>query len=115
MFNIDLHYYNLVCFTGILNSPPDEHDLLTVLADMDAEWHKLGLALKVPDNILNRLTQSHDSNVFKLKEIIHSWLITTSLTSVTWETVINAIKGSIINNNAKANEIRHYLGLAKGQ
>lgn len=83
---------------------------------MDAEWYKLGLALCVPDNILNGLKiQSHKKNAFKLKEVIHSWLAKTSPTFVTWETVIYAVKGNIVYNKAKANEIYDYLGVAKGQ
>ena len=83
---------------------------------MDAEWYKLGLALRVPVNILDGLiTQSHESNAFKLKEVIHSWLAKTSPTFVTWETVIYAIKGNIVNNKAKANEICDHLGVVKGQ
>ena len=72
-------------------------------------WHEIGLSLKVPHKILDGLKRSQESDAIKLSEVIHSWLTTTESHLVTWETVISTIKGPIVNNIKKANELRQYL------
>ena len=96
-----------------MRKAPTEHELHYQLADISDMWYEIGLSLKVSCRILNALTNSEKSNAYKLSEIIHSWLTTTESHLVTWETVIDAIKGPIINHIKKANEICQHL--AKGK
>ena len=98
----------------ILETIPDEHDLLELLVDINDQWNIIGLALKVPFNVLNGLQSSPLHNTVKLSQVIHTWL-TSQRSPVTWETVISAIEGKIIDNLAKANEIRDHLGLPRRQ
>ena len=65
------------------------------------------MALDVSQNVLNGLTSSQLSNTYKLDQVIESWLNRSHL--VTWETVIGAIKGPIVNNIKKATEIHEHL------
>ena len=92
---------------------PTEHELLNLLADISNLWREIGLSVKVPYNILDRLKRSQESDAIKLSEVIHSWLTTTESHLVTWETVISTIKGPIVNNIKKANELRQYLNKGK--
>ena len=73
-------------------------------------WHEIGLALRVHNNILEGLKRLGEakSNVLKLNEVIDSW-ITTKSSPVTWDTLITAIEGPLVNNVQKANEIHEYL------
>ena len=94
----------------ILNTCPDENELLDLLASIDSDWYKIGKALKVSHNTLEGLSHNNESNTVKLEKVIHSW-ITTQSSPITWETVIDAIDGNIVNNRAKVNEIREHLRL----
>ena len=85
-------------------------ELLTSNNSIDHKWHEIGLALRVHDNILEGLKRQGEakSNVLKLNEVINSWIITKS-SPVTWDTLITAIEGPLVNNVQKADEIRDYL------
>ena len=98
----------------ILNTVPDEHILLELIANIDDKWHEIGLSLNLPRNVLNHLKQRQDSNIIKLSEVIHTWLTTQSL-PVTWKTIITAIKGGFVKNKEKADEICKHLGLPMSQ
>ena len=92
-----------------MKKAPTEHELLNLLADISNLWREIGLSLKVPHNILDGLRRSQESNAIKLSEVIHSWFTTTESHLVTWETVISTIKGPIVINIKKANELHQYL------
>ena len=77
-------------------------------------WYEIGLSLKVSRRVLNDLRHSQESNIVKLDQVIQSW-ITTESHFVTWETVIDAIEGPIVNNKLVANTIRKHLADAKSQ
>ena len=98
----------------ILNTPPDEHILVKLLVNISNQWRLIGTALKVSNDVLNGLKSSQEENKVKLIEVIQSWL-TSQPSPVTWETVISAIEGDIVENTAKANEIRDHLGLPRCQ
>ena len=81
---------------------------VTLLANISADWEKIGLALNVSRNDLKSLRQKNIDETIKLSEVIAKWMETES-SPVTWETVISAIEGPIVNNKQKAKEIRDYL------
>ena len=93
-----------------MKKAPTKHELLKLLADISHLWQEIGLSLNVTDNVLGGLKHSLESNAVKLSEVIHSWLTTTE---PSWETVIDAIEDSIVNNTKKANEIRQHLTKGK--
>lgn len=95
----------------VLKEAPNEHDLLDLLADVDSMWQEVGLALVVDGNFLEGLQKEKDSNTTKLSKVIRCWINTKS-SPVTWETVIAAMEGRVVNNKAKADEIREHLGLS---
>ena len=96
-----------------MKKAPTEHELLNVLADISNLWYEIGLSLKVPHNILDGLKRSQESDAIKLSEVIHSWLTTTKSHLVTWETVIDDIKGPIVKHIKKASEIHQHLTKGK--
>ena len=96
-----------------MKKAPTEHELLNLLADISNLWREIGSSLKVPHNILDGLKRNQESDAIKLSQVIHSWSSTTESHLVTWETVINAIKGPVVNNNKKANEIHEHLTKGK--
>ena len=96
-----------------MKKAPTEHELLNLLADISNLWHEVGLSLKVPRSILDGLKRSQDSDPIKFSEVIHSWLTSTESHLVSWETVIAAIKGPVVNNKKKVNEIHQHLTKGK--
>ena len=92
---------------------PTKHELLNLLADISYLWPEIGLSFNVSDSVLGGLKHSQERNTVKLAEVIDSWLTTTEPHLVTWETVITAIKGPIVNQMRKANELRQYLTKGK--
>ena len=68
--------------------------------------------MKVGDDVLNGLTSEKIENIIKLDKILQIW-ITTKSSPVTWDTVIAAMNGRLVNNVQKAEEIIEYLTKGK--
>ena len=79
-----------------------------MLADISADWEVIGIALGVTQNDLKGFQQENIDKTVKLSRVIAKWMKTES-TPVSWETLISAIEGPIVNNKQKAKEIRDYL------
>lgn len=88
---------------------PDLSLLCSLLANIDGKWNEIGIALEVHKNVLDGLHQKQVSNTVKLSEVINSWVTTESTSPVTWETVISAIEGPVVDNKQRAIEIKEYL------
>ena len=96
----------------ILEDAPDKHLLLDLLADIDNNWYEIGLSLEVGDNVLNGLRYQEMKNILKLDQVLLSWIETES-SPVTWDTMITAIEGPLVNNVQKAKKILEYLTKGK--
>ena len=94
----------------VLNKAPDKIDVVTLLANLSARWKTIGLALRVNSNTLDDLSLSHQPSGDKLADVIGAW-ISPKPSLVTWKTLIKAIEGPLLQNKAKADEIRAHLGL----
>ena len=112
--NFYVHFCLIDCpnIPAILNTAPNEHKLLELLADINNNWYEIGLALQIPHNDLDNLKRSPDSATIKLSNVIHIWF-TTQPTPVTWDNVITAVEGNIVKNKEIANKIRCHLDLPK--
>ena len=84
------------------------------MANISYQWYVIGTALRVSDDVLNGLQKSPEDNKFKLIQVINTWL-TSQQSRITWKTVISTLEGKLVNNLAKANEIRDHLGLPSHQ
>ena len=91
---------------------PSLNEILHILADISSMWMEIALAIRIPDSVLSGLKSSHESNIVKLDQVLRTWMNTQS-SPVTWETIISAIEGVIVNNKLKADQIRQYLGKQK--
>ena len=95
-------------FLDTLKEIPHHKKVLSLLADISSNWEEIGLALDVSKNDLKGLKQDSSSNTIKLSDVIDLWAQSQTST-FSWETLISAIEGPIINNKKKAEEIRNYL------
>ena len=84
------------------------------MADISDRWNVIGIALNISGNVLGDLQTSREDSIVKLDKVINTWL-TSQPSPATWETAISAIEGRIVDNLAKANEIRDHLGLPRRQ
>ena len=92
----------------LLKKQPNLRDLLSLLADIEHEWHKIGLALEVEERVLAKCTRSNEDDGDKLYKVIKSWN-STMTTENTWENIIDAVEGPIVKHKATAAKIREFL------
>ena len=95
-------------FLDIFKKGLDQKEAVTLLADISANWELIGIALGVLQNDLKGLQQENIDKKVKLSRVIAKWMETES-TPVSWETLISAIEGPIVENKKKAKEIRDHL------
>ena len=91
-----------------MKKQPNLRDLLSLLADIEHEWHKIGLALEVEERVLAKCTRSNEDDGDKLYKVIKSWN-STMTTENTWENIIDAVEGPIVKHKATAAKIREFL------
>ena len=98
----------IIDITQLLKKEPNLTDLLTLLSDIEYEWHKIGIALEVEQNVLESCDRSSKDDGYKLFKVIKTW--TTSMTSeVTWEAIIAAVESPIVKHKSTAVKIRMFL------
>lgn len=102
VFLLYLYYFFL--------SEPTLVVVLTLLKDLCAKWHMIGIALEVNAGTLDGLQGNPKADNLKLADVIKTW-IHNEQPPVTWETLINVIEGPLIKSRKTANEIRDYLGI----
>ena len=91
-----------------MRKKPNITDLLTLLADIEYEWHKIGVALEVHESVLESCNKSNEDNSYKLFKVVKTWM--TSITSeVTWEAVIAAVESPIVKHKSTAVKMRMFL------
>ena len=90
-----------------MKETPDEDELIYRLLGIEDKWYMIGKSLEVHDNDLDYIKHNLDNNIYKLRKVFKI------SSHVTWEKVVNAIEGPIVNNKKKAMEIRHCLKLGK--
>ena len=102
------HIFLFVDISEILKKEPSITDLLGLLTDIKHEWKKIGWALEVERGVLGSCTHSNEEDGNKLATVLESW-VDTVVTDVTWETVIAAVEGPIVNHKSTAVRIRDFL------
>ena len=94
--------------TCIAEKQPKLVDLVNLLTNIEYDWDKIGVALEVENRVLGGLRRSNDDNTTKLIAVLRSWMDTFSSTC-TWNVVLTAVEGPIVNNPSTAMEIRQFL------
>ena len=94
---------------------PTRYDLLMQLACIDASWRSIGEGLRVGYNVLKGFDESNKTNQTRLSEIIQTWLDMNGQDEgapVTWMTILDVVKGPLVQNKALAMKI--YENLKQG-
>ena len=102
MFNLFVH----------LVVKPTRHEVLNKLACISASWHEIGDGLGVKYNDLDSLAQYNLKDQRKLGEVIEIWIKMDGKDDsvpVTWITILDLLKGPLVNNKSLAMKIYQSL------
>ena len=89
---------------------PRKYDVLKRLVEIDASWHGIGLDLGVSNNDLDSLAESNMSDQTKLDHVLQKWIeMDGEVTSVTWQVILDVVKGPLVQNKALAMKIYQAL------
>ena len=94
---------------------PTRYEVLIQLACIDASWRSIGEGLRVGYNVLKDLDESNKPKQTRLSEIIQTWLDMNGQgegAPVTWITILDVVKGSLVQNKDLAMKI--YENLKQG-
>ena len=94
---------------------PTRREVLIQLADIDASWRSIGDGLGVSDNDLQGLANANMQDPTRLGHIIQNWLDMNGQgesAPVTWMTILDVVKGPLVQNKALAMTI--YENLKQG-
>ena len=88
-------------------------DVLEQLVSIDTRWCEIGNGLHVGFNYLDGLAKDNTmSNQIRLKHVLQKWKdLDTPAAPVTWNTVIDVVKGPFVENEALAKEMYKLLTL----
>ena len=64
-FNSNYFFY---FYADIVNTAPDKHKLVKLLAEISHQWYVIGMALKVSDDVLEDLQTSPQHKKVKLNK-----------------------------------------------
>ena len=86
-------------------------DVLEQLVSIDTSWREIGNGLHVGFNYLDGLAKNNTmSNQIRLQHVLQKWKdLDSPAPPVTWNTVIDVVKGPFVENKALAQEIYEYL------
>ena len=107
--------YMIVLYLIVLTvERPTRYEVLNKLACIDASWRSIGEGLRVSYNVIKGLDESNKPNQTRLSEIIQNWLDMNGRgegAPVTWITILDVVKGPLVQNKAHAMTIYEYLKL----
>ena len=95
---------------------PTRYELLIQLADIDALWCSIGYCLGVSDNNLQGLAHANMQDQTRLGQVIEKWLEMNGQgegAPVTWNTILDVVKGPFVKKKAHAMTIYEYLKLER--
>ena len=107
---------NMIFLQNIIVNKPTKLAVLNHLVCIYAKWREIGNGLGLSSNFLTSLAQSLVSDRIKLEQVIQEWIQldgqSTSdgqSTPVNWKTIIDVVKGPLVENKALAKEMYQYL------
>ena len=91
---------------------PTIHEVSKQLAFINAHWWNIGIGLGVSFNDLQGLLTFNQLNQTKLDHVIQKWLDMNGQgegAPVTWNTILNVVKGPLVQDITRAMRINEYL------
>ena len=94
----------------IISKVPAKKDAVELLMTIKDKWNIIGTALEVSSADLNNLKYSNNPVDEKLASMISIWLDTRSK-KATWEVLLKAVEGKIVNSQLTGQKIREFLNI----
>ena len=94
----------------IISKVPARKDAVELLMPIKDKWYVIGTALDVCSADLNNLKYSNNPVAEKLASMISIWLDTRSK-DATWEALLKAVEGKIVNSQLTGQKIREFLNI----
>ena len=91
---------------------PTRCEVLMQLTFINFQWRNIGNGLGVTFSDLQGLAERNDSNQTRLDQVIQKWLDMNGEgegAPVTWETILDVVKGPLVQNITQAMRIYEYL------
>ena len=105
-------YITVVYLIVLTVERPTRREVLMQLAFINFQWRNIGNGLGVSYNDLQGLAECNDSNQTRLDRVIQNWLDMNGQgggAPVTWMTILDVIKGPLVQNITRARRIYEYL------
>ena len=105
-------YMTVIYFIVLTGEKPKGYEILTQLAFINSQWRNIGKGLGVSYNDLEGLAQRNDSDQTRLEHVIQKWFDMNGQgegAPVTWNTILDVVKGPLVQNTTQAMRIYEYL------
>ena len=105
-------YITVLYLIVLIVERPTRREVLIQLAEVDASWRSIGDGLGVSDNVLQGLANENMENKTRLGHVIQKWLDMNGQgegAPVTWMTILDVVKGPLVQNITQAMTIYEYL------
>ena len=102
----------VIYFIVLTGEKPKGYEVLTQLAFINSQWCNIGQGLGVSFNDLQGLAQRNDSDQTRLQHVIQKWFDMNGQgegAPVTWNTILDVVKGPLVQNTTQAMRIHDYL------
>ena len=101
----------ILSYTLLVEKLTTIHDVLKKLAPICVRWREIGNGLGMDFYYLDGLAKDITiSNQIRLEHVLQKWKdLDSPAAPVTWKTVIDVVKGPLVENKALANKMYEYL------
>ena len=100
--------FSTIDTSQIISKVPVWKDAIEVLMPIKSQWYMIGVALGISSGDLDSLEHSNNTDKGKLASMISTWL-NKRAKKATWEVLIEAVEGEIVNSQLTGQMIREFL------
>ena len=103
-----MHIFSTTDTSSNISKVPTRKDAVEVLMPIKNKWYMIGVALEVSSGDLKSIQDSKSSVEVNLANMIDKWLDTRAK-EATWEVLLNAVEGEIVDSKQTGQKIRKFL------
>ena len=101
-------FFSTTDISQIISKVPAKKDAVEVLMPIKSKWYIIGTALGVSAADLDSIKYSNNPVEEKVASMIGTWL-DTHFKEATWEVLLKAVEGKIVNSQLTGQKIREFL------
>ena len=96
----------------IISKVPARKDAVEILLPIKSKWYMIGVALEISSGDLDSLKESNNPYEVTLAKMISKWLDQYA-EKATWEVLLKAVEGKIVNSQQTGQTIREFLKISE--